>query len=96
MSRGPCLCGDPYCPSCGDPYLAEIENAEEQMMKAFSDAKFSVEEYGLACRVAITAVNEFREALKKAHDDWKQIQIEVQMTRRETEGGNENIGDPTS
>ena len=24
---GPCLCGDPYCGSCGDPYLAELEGA---------------------------------------------------------------------
>lgn len=23
--KGPCLCGDTYCPSCGDPGLAEAE-----------------------------------------------------------------------
>ncbi len=22
---GPCLCGDPYCPSCGDPGAAALE-----------------------------------------------------------------------
>lgn len=32
MAKGPCLCGDPYCPSCGDPSLAVIESAIEGML----------------------------------------------------------------
>lgn len=30
---GPCMCGDPYCPSCGDPGAAAWEDA----MDAFSE-----------------------------------------------------------
>lgn len=67
---GPCLCGDPYCPSCGDPELGRIEAAEEAMMKALSDQKFTVEEYEFATRVAIQSVEAFREALKGARIQW--------------------------
>ena len=38
MSKGPCLCGDPYCPSCGDPSLAVYEEATEQLFEALRDA----------------------------------------------------------
>lgn len=24
--KGPCMCGDPYCPSCGDPAAAAFED----------------------------------------------------------------------
>lgn len=30
---GPCLCGDPYCGSCGDPMLAEQEAAVEKLVE---------------------------------------------------------------
>ena len=29
---GPCLCGDPYCGSCGDPGCADQEAAVENFM----------------------------------------------------------------
>ena len=31
MSTGPCLCGDPYCPSCGDPEAALFADAIDEV-----------------------------------------------------------------
>lgn len=28
---GPCLCGDPYCPSCGDPSRAAQDDAVDKI-----------------------------------------------------------------
>lgn len=45
MTKGPCLCGDPYCPSCGDPSLAVLEEAAERLMEALHKADCSPEFY---------------------------------------------------
>ena len=36
MVTGPCLCGDPYCPSCGDPSLAAAEEAEQKLCEVLN------------------------------------------------------------
>ena len=72
MKNGPCLCGDPYCPHCGDPYAAEIEAAEEGLMEAFHEARFSPEEYAIVLRVGMEAVEAAREASRQAVDAYKE------------------------
>lgn len=37
--KGPCLCGDPYCPSCGDPSLAEREAADDALFDKLEEIK---------------------------------------------------------
>lgn len=69
MAKGPCLCGDPYCGSCGDPGAVELEAASEGVMDAFGEAKFTVEEYALAGAVAIAAVEAHRKAAKVLLDE---------------------------
>ena len=31
VAKGPCLCGDPHCSSCGDPSLGALEDAEQRL-----------------------------------------------------------------
>lgn len=56
---GPCLCGDPYCPRCGNPAAAELEEAEQACIDAFSD--FNVAEYEMAKKAGVDAVKKHRE-----------------------------------
>lgn len=63
MSKGPCLCGDPYCPSCGDPSLAVHEEAAEQLFEALKDAPI----WYVHFLTAVTPV--FLEAMEKAISD---------------------------
>lgn len=65
MSRGPCLCGDPYCSSCGTLALAETEAAEEALLNKLAEAKLSSAEYEIMLEVGLTAVNKHREALSE-------------------------------
>ena len=37
MGKGPCLCGDLYCSSCGDPSRAAQEDALENLTNLLSD-----------------------------------------------------------
>jgi hypothetical protein len=62
---GPCLCGDPYCPSCGSPEAAKVEAANEWAMAEFSNANLTPDEYKLVVKVGLQAV----EAVRKAVDE---------------------------
>lgn len=31
--QGPCMCGDPYCPHCGDPSLAQLEDLCDEFLE---------------------------------------------------------------
>ena len=42
---GPCLCGDPYCGSCGNPELALYEDAEIAIGEKLSELKAPLEFY---------------------------------------------------
>jgi hypothetical protein len=35
---GPCLCGDPYCPSCGDPAAAAFADAIDLLLEDIGEA----------------------------------------------------------
>lgn len=52
---GPCLCGDPGCASCGQPGMAELEEATEQVCEMMEAAKLDAAEMRLAARVGIVA-----------------------------------------
>jgi hypothetical protein len=41
---GPCLCGDPYCWSCGDPAGARLEDSLETIAEIFIDEGYSENE----------------------------------------------------
>ena len=58
MAKGPCLCGDPHCPSCGSPEAAEVEAAEEACLESFAEAGFYAADYPIATAAGIEAVKE--------------------------------------
>lgn len=41
---GPCLCGDPYCGSCGNPSLAEFESFVDNILEFLSGCGLEVSE----------------------------------------------------
>lgn len=43
---GPCLCGDPYCPSCGDGSAALFEALWDDCAEAFPDDERVPVEWG--------------------------------------------------
>lgn len=52
MVRGPCLCGDIYCPHCGDPGAAELEAAEEHLCEELSKINATPQLYNYLAKVA--------------------------------------------
>ena len=52
MVKGPCLCGDPYCGSCGDPSLADMEAAVDKLMEVLHKLGVPLEFYTLLIKVA--------------------------------------------
>lgn len=69
---GPCMCGDPYCGSCGSPGLAEHEAAEERALERFMEAHLGPGEYELAVTVGLAAVMEARKYAKAAVENERQ------------------------
>lgn len=44
MSAGPCLCGDPYCPRCGDPEaITWGARAESLLKQALSEVRDGID-----------------------------------------------------
>ena len=66
MVKEPCMCGDPYCPRCGNPYLAKIEAAEDGLLDALSEVCQTVEDYEIVKQVGTAAVKAAREYAEKA------------------------------
>jgi hypothetical protein len=48
---GPCLCGDPYCGSCGDPSLAILEEAEIKLADTMNEHKATIEHYDMVIKL---------------------------------------------
>lgn len=63
--RRPCLCGDPYCGSCGDPSLAQFEAVEEKLMETLVELKASIFHYELLVAILPALV----EAIDKIVND---------------------------
>ncbi len=77
MSTGPCLCGDPFCPSCGGPEAAELEVAEQQAMEALSTAHIRAEEYEIVIKAGLVALELYRQGFKAgAINEREQIMLE--------------------
>ena len=55
---GPCLCGDPYCGSCGDPGAAALEEFVESLMETMKD--YSIPECEIFVEGGKKAVREAR------------------------------------
>jgi hypothetical protein len=48
---GPCLCGDPYCGSCGDPSLVILEEAEIKLADTMNEHKATIEHYDMVIKL---------------------------------------------
>jgi hypothetical protein len=64
--KGPCLCGDPYCPSCGNPGAAEFEEAENWASERLYKHCQTPEEIRLVITVGLVAMRQARRAAEKA------------------------------
>lgn len=76
---GPCLCGDPYCPSCGNPGLALLEEAESWAMETLSKANLSPDEYKIAVSVGLAAVHHARSHSKATRQQIAEIEAEEKL-----------------
>ena len=71
MPKGPCLCGDPYCPSCGDPSLGVLEDAEQRTTEALHEIELGPGFYDFLTALVPHLAKAFEEAVDR----------EVQMRR---------------
>jgi len=91
---GPCLCGDPYCPNCGDPSQAELADAIDAMADAVSSVFQSPSEVTLFQQAGLAALNAARDLVKdevaqaRASDgeyiDWSQCHMKELEEKIET------------
>ena len=68
MSKGPCLCGDPYCVYCGDPELAAVEAAEVHLLNVLAEHRLNAAEYHIVLDVGLAAVQVSRLSKEEADD----------------------------
>lgn len=81
---GPCLCGDPCCPSCGDPGACEMEAAYETFWDILEENEISPEELGIFLNVGLSAVLNARELAKEVAQNVRyDSQITVDMLKRQ-------------
>lgn len=52
MVKGPCLCGDIYCPHCGEPGAAELEAAEQYLCEELTKINATPQIYAYLAKVA--------------------------------------------
>lgn len=60
--KGPCLCGDPYCPSCGNPAQAEMEEAIEKLSEEIIAHGLDALEFALFKKTGFETVINLRAA----------------------------------
>lgn len=65
----PCLCGDPYCGSCGNPSLAVLEEAEEQLMEELHKNGAMLEHYIILTKLVPYLVEAFNVAVDERVQD---------------------------
>ena len=78
---GPCLCGDPYCPSCGNPEAAKIEAAEAELLGLLAKECQSADDYQAVGRIAVVFLAEQRRAVKNAIQERMAILDEINSTK---------------
>lgn len=64
MNKGPCLCGDPACHSCGSPGAVAWETAIENLIDELDALGLDEYELELFKTVGFAALNAHREANK--------------------------------
>lgn len=64
MNIGPCLCGDPYCPYCGDPGAAAMEEWILGIENLAMEKRFTEIEARLFQKTGIAAVEAYREEMR--------------------------------
>lgn len=69
---GPCLCGDPYCPSCGNPGLADWEAA----MEAINEEVEAATKAGVRPDVIIAVVKALREGAERETQEIEQMRLQ--------------------
>lgn len=62
MTTGPCLCGDPYCPSCGDPAAARYADAWDEFIDAINDINPDETELAIFEKAGKEAVEYYRKS----------------------------------
>lgn len=60
MTHGPCLCGDPYCPRCGDPTEARIDEAMDRLIDNIRDINCDADEVMIFSQAGREAVEHYR------------------------------------
>jgi len=61
--KGPCLCGDPYCGSCGDPSLAALEESEQALYDKLHEIKADIDFYHLLTAISPALKDSFEKAV---------------------------------
>jgi hypothetical protein len=59
--KGPCLCGDPYCGSCGDPSLLAEEGAIDELIDVMRNNGATIDHYKVLIHLVpklIAVINE--------------------------------------
>lgn len=77
---GPCLCGDVACHSCGNPYQAEVEAAEEAAMDAIAAEKPTPEEYAMVAEIGVTVIRATRAAAERTVREIQSVQAEQSLS----------------
>ena len=98
--QGPCLCGDPYCPHCGDPSRAEYEALGDEFLELIND--LTVEEAKAVMHMAKTfkenikvitpllsagIMENINETVKQAHERLSDVMADEQDGDPSTEEG---------
>ena len=73
--RGPCMCGDPYCASCGNPGLAELEAAEERLSEECGKLALTSEEYQNVIDMLQTLIKVIRAAKKQERESIQTLEF---------------------
>lgn len=62
MTHGPCLCGDPYCPKCGNPGAAAYEEALDNLIDNINDLDCDETELAIFELAGKEAVEHYRKS----------------------------------
>ena len=92
MATGPCLCGDPYCPSCGDPSLGVLEDAEQRLYEALNELKVGPNFYDFVTELMPHLAKAFEAAVdrevkeRRADDGLYIVHLESKIDQEEEVG----------
>jgi hypothetical protein len=76
MMVGPCLCGDLYCGSCGNPAHAALEEAEIALMDILNDNQATLGHYQILIAIIPTFIEAVNKAVGEAVQDFRTGDLE--------------------